>query len=1129
MNSQGGKDRWSAPCNGGCVPCNRYIAVTNGILLHARHRKWIGVQAEKRRSIHFIGCYRKFIIQLHHTHGTTNHEAGVRWHIGRLHAQSCRKVFKLAYPEHNRISYLPNIAFTVLCFWLLAGCASKRDSYDVPVLDLPAQYAKAPAVSGIADSGNASTQVSAPLPVSEPPLSEALAEWWRLLGSQELNALMDRALANNPDLRIATLRIAQSKARLDQAGADKVPVITMPAQSKIEYPTFGIGSGSASGDNNSRTTHQISLRGDWRPDIWGEMHSLYESSELQLLRATYQRDDMQRNVVANVAANYMEYLSLNDRLRVSIETEKSLAEMLASVNARLGAGDATITEVEQQKAAVYSARATIPVLEQQREVVLNRLASLVGSVPVALNLSDSGLNSIEFPQTFPGVPSALLLHRPDVRAVEARLLAADADIDVARARVLPPLDLTAQIGYGSNYMSKLFKPQALFWNTIANLSVTIFDSGKRSKEVEFARAVHEELLETYVRVIYDAVREVDDSLSAISLMGKRLEAQGVAADSSLRAWNFSQDSFMAGAVDYLVVLDTQRTYQRNLDDWYNVRMERYRSLTNLFSALGGGVSGGDVMPGRGARPVPPTDRAGAREIDAISPGRDSRTGIDKAILSGRAQAKRVDWTGSSLRSGANHWLVELSGVYDRGAVLSAWRDLHARFPQSIYGRILLPQRQGQVNAAGIERASWYRLFDAVFANKRMAEEFCATLHAGQQRCSVVPSQTISGKDGFAAPSNPGQPESAVAGAGMAVKRADMPQPKGQQEARTLAEKPAAVRQATEAEAVRAQTEQDAKASNETETTLLKAAQKTEAQTGKHAAAEVKAEAAQIPASSPEILVESWVKDWTEKNVEGYLSHYDTGFRPADGKDRQSWEVKRRSRIGEATSIKVRAENLKIEQQDELTATARFAETIEVGGYKKISRKRLLLVRGSSDGEWKIREEREETKAEAARARAEQKTKIQAGKRVAAKVEQAERDQKTDEAAMPIKGQLDGLDWSGQQFWLVEMSDALDRDAVTAAWRNLRARFPELMGTRTILTRRQDRVSGTGEEHAYRYQLFIAKFPEKQMAENFCATLRAGEQRCGAVSSQLLAGKSGLNAISVTGEGDSGQNTKGVQP
>jgi len=648
---------------------------------------------------------------------------------------------------------------------LLAGCAAKRDRYDVPAIPLPERYAKVAPDAAVTDSANNGAALSKP----SLALSGVLAEWWRLLGSAELDSLMDRALANNPDLRIAALRMSQTQARLYQAGADKVPVIALPAQAKIEAPENGIGSVRPGGEINSRRTYQVSLRGDWRPDIWGERSAMYESAEMQLWRATFQRDDVQRTTVANVTVNYVEYLSLNDRLRVAHETEKALSGMLESVEMRLEKGDATVTELEQQKAAVYSVRATIPVLEQQREVVLNRLATLLGSAPGGLKLSEGGLDTLNFPAVLPGIPAALLLRRPDVRVVEARLVAADADIDVARTRILPPLDLTAQVGYGSYHMSQLFQPQALFWNAIANLSATIFDSGKRSREVDFARAVHEELVETYVRVIYDAVREVDDALSAVRLMGNRLEKQRAATDSARRAWDFSQESYMAGAVDYLVVLDTERTYHRNLDDWYNVRMERYRGLINLFSALGGGVQKGDVLPGDGTRPgvltaeidygvvLSATVPKSKEYLDATlkqgeaptanPEGKDEMTAnlsggiVLTASLPGRVMPDGVDWTAKLWHEDEERWLVEMAGVYERTAVFAAWRDLRKRFPELTESRLLLPRQQGRVVGEGEERVSWYRLYLAGFADQQVAEEACSALRAGQQRCRALSSRS----------------------------------------------------------------------------------------------------------------------------------------------------------------------------------------------------------------------------------------------------------------------------------------------------------------------------------------------------------------------------------------------------
>lgn len=964
----------------------------------------------------------------------------------------------------NQLVVLRNFALAASALLLISGCAVKRGKYDVPALNLPSQYAQAP------NMVDASGQALSPAQVLSSPLSTALAEWWRLLGSEELNGLMDRALANNPDLRIAALRIAQSQARLGQAGADFLPSISMPIQMRTDYPEFGAGRGNANGINTTRATDQISLKADWRPDIWGETSSLYDSARMQVLRATYQRDDMQRTVAANVVITYLEYLSLNDRIRVARETEKSLGEMLASVDGRLEIGDATITEMEQQKAAVYSVQATIPLLVQQRQVVLSRLAGLVGAAPVALSLSDKGLDSAKFPAVLPGVPSALLLRRPDVRAVEARLLAADADIDVARTRLFPPLDLSAQAGYGTMLMSQLLTPQSLFWNTMGSLTVSIFDGGKRSREVEFAQAMHEELLETYVRVIYDAVREVDDSLSGINSIRKRMESQSMAADSSLRAWNYSQEVFMAGVVDYIVLLDTQRTYQRNMDDWYNVRLESYRNLTNLFSALGGGVTSGDAMPGMGGRPAKL-----AREIEygavlgetADDAGAIKPAGAEPLVVQfdetqfNRSKADGVDWDGKSWRGG--EWLVELSGVYDRGAVLPAWRDLHARFPQLMGQHILLPQRQGVIKSEDKERASWYRLYIAAFADKKRAEEYCASLAAGQQRCEVVSSKSISGKGDFTAP--PLSAQNAISEAVvMAVKT-------GKAE---IAANNVPQQQAGAADKAPLQILSPVPAGKKTgnENTSL--------------------------ADTPERLIELWLKDWNERNVDGYLSHYDVGFRPEKDKDRTAWEINRRKRIGEASAIKVRVKKLQLQLLSERMATAHFVESLQVGNYKKTSYKKLLLLRSVLDDEWRIWEERELSKADA-----------DAQAVVKAKPEKTSGESGVIEASVPVQAvpvinKFEGVDWSGPQFWLVEMTDVRDRKDVAAAWRDLLARFPEQMKNLAMLPRRQEAQPGTGEESGYR--LLLAKFSEQDAAEKFCTSLREGSLHCGVVSSQSLTGK-----------------------
>lgn len=675
---------------------------------------------------------------------------------------------------------------------LLAGCAVKRGAYDVPKVLLPGKFAQAPAVaeSSIATSparqagketpapgAGAAAGQSGTEPVQVSPLSAVLPEWWRMLGSEELDHLIDQALANNQDLRIASLRVAQLKARMDIAGAAKLPEVSIPVGATVEYPYWGAGKNL--GNDVAHTLYQIGLRADWRPDLWGEIASQYDSAKFQLQRVTYQRDDMQRTVVARIVSDYLEYLSLNDRLRVARKTEKTLDEMIQSVKARLESGDATLIDLEQQKTAVHGVLATILTLEQQRIVVRDRIATSVGTVPENLPLSDLGMETTAYPAVLPGIPSVLLLRRPDVRMAEARMLAAEADIDVARSRLLPPLDLTAQAGYGSAYFSKLFTSQTLFWSFVSNLSINVFDSGKRAKEVEFAKSVHEEMVETYVRVLYDAVRDVDDALGAVRNMGLQLEEQNKAAKAAFRNWDYIQTAFNAGELDYLALLDAERTYQRNLDDLYRYKLEAYRGLVNLFSALGGGVHMGGELPGKGNRPA-----ASPQEIDygalasggvpgmhpaseVVAQGQDDipdaanraesgkpavRAGTLNVALTDAApsigQTEGVDWDGESLQSERGRWLVELSGVFDRGAIFPAWRDLRARFPQLTEGRLLLPRRQGRAGGEEIERESWYRLFISSYPDRQAAEDACAELRAGLLHCSIFSTYLLGAEDPF---------------------------------------------------------------------------------------------------------------------------------------------------------------------------------------------------------------------------------------------------------------------------------------------------------------------------------------------------------------------------------------------
>lgn len=624
----------------------------------------------------------------------------------------------------------------------MAGCALKRDDYNVPPVPLPETFLNQGVAAGSTDSAAppdaASTVDSAsdkggpvnPDPTApavesstpQTPLTEVLPQWWRLFNSSELDLLVDRALRRNHDLQMSTLRVEQAQARFKQSAADELPTLTAPVTAAVDTPPSGLGSVRKGGDVVSERSFRVGVRGDWRVDLWGERAAAADAARQALWQATYDRDNVRRLVVGQVVSNYLQYLSLNDRYRVAQETEASQTDMLSSVEERYTEGEATGIEMQQQRAAVRSSRATLPTLDLQRAETRHRLALLVGVTPGELRLSDAGLDSVTVPGVVPGVPSSLLLRRPDVRSAEAALLLADANIDEARARILPTLDLSGGGGYGANWLEELFKAHTLMWNGLASLTATIFDYGKRQRQIDYARARHQELVEGYVRTIYQAVRDVEDALAGIRFNALRLKAQTEALEASQAAWDFSRESYRVGATDYQTMLDTERTFRSDQDAFHRDRLDRVQSTVSLFLSLGGGAGDDLPLPGNGNRPpLPDTGQSGVVLASAPAP----------------QESKAIDWAEDA---GPRGWSVTLAAVFDRTGVDAAWRDLKAQLGAAAESLTAYPQQIGRVvgekDGELKDRMTWYRLRVSGLTNEDAAKALCGQLSKDGRSCTV---------------------------------------------------------------------------------------------------------------------------------------------------------------------------------------------------------------------------------------------------------------------------------------------------------------------------------------------------------------------------------------------------------
>jgi NodT family efflux transporter outer membrane factor (OMF) lipoprotein len=584
----------------------------------------------------------------------------------------------------------------------LYGCETNRAKADATVVRLPDQYRTVLPEQAHVDTLRTSGGQDETNLARDPNQRPVNRPWWQALDSSELNRLMDRALANNQDLRIAQLQLAQAKIRANQVVAGGKPRISAPLQAAVQAPGGTVGSVPVPGSSkNVQRSYQTSLQGQWRLDVWGEQRAIENSSELQVWRALYDRDNAQRNLVGSLTSAYVSYLIANDSLRLARDNEAIGRNIVQATELRLGAGDATMDELEQKRASQHVLEEVVPGLELQREEARNNIAYLVATVPSELDLSDAGTEVLTLPEIPKTMPSALLLQRPDIRGIEARMRAADADIEVARARLLPPIDLSAQAGFTALTLTKLLQPQSLFWTGLTGLAVNIFDGGKKEKDKAYSEAYYQEMIETYARTVLQAVREVEGALGGLRGSAIRLTSQQRATRSALNQYKMSSSAYQLGALDLTSLLESRRNYQRYIEDEQRLKGDYLKSYVNLHHALG---------------------TQNAREFD------QGLAKADDVELFAEDAAARFD---------RRRWQVRLSGLYHQTNVPSVWNDLKTRYPTSMQGHALRAILGDYVGERDGAREAWYQLFVTRFEDRASAERFCADIRLTRQQCEPI--------------------------------------------------------------------------------------------------------------------------------------------------------------------------------------------------------------------------------------------------------------------------------------------------------------------------------------------------------------------------------------------------------
>jgi multidrug efflux system outer membrane protein len=459
-----------------------------------------------------------------------------------------------------------NCAALLIPAFLISGC-TLGPNYKRPAVAVPASY------RGAVPDGSAQTDIAA--------LGDQ--KWWDIFQDEQLRALIRTALQQNYDLRIAASHVIEAQAQLGITHADQFPSLsggagiadTRTAQSKF-LPAF------------ETSTGQLNLSAAWELDFWGKFRRASEAARANLLASEWARQEVVSTLVANVAGAYFQLRALDLELEISKRTLDSRQESLRLTRILADGGSTSLLDVRQAEQLVFTASAEIPALEQQIEQQENFLSILLGQNPGDIRRGQTLTEQRQPPEVPPGLPSSLLERRPGIRQAEAQLVAANAEIGVARAAYFPQISLSGAGGFQSSALTSLFTGPAGAWSFGASLTQPIFTGGRLRSEMRLAEARQQTAVLFYQQSIQGAFRNVSDALVAHHKTREFRAQQELLFRSAQDAARLSHMRYTGGVTGYLEVLTNETNAFSAELGLVQARLNELLAVVQLYQALGGG-------------------------------------------------------------------------------------------------------------------------------------------------------------------------------------------------------------------------------------------------------------------------------------------------------------------------------------------------------------------------------------------------------------------------------------------------------------------------------------------------------------------------------------------------------------
>ncbi len=412
--------------------------------------------------------------------------------------------------------------------------------------------------------------------------------WWQGFGSPELSRLIGLAQADNRDLAVAAARLREAGAEVTIQRAALFPTIQGEAQA--ERTGVGQSALSTTGEAQGATGNDFGLGAgaSYELDVWGLSRDNLRSAEEALKASRFSQQAVALTTMTAVADTYFDILALREQIAIANQDIAAIDGILRIVRLKVRAGTASHLDLAQEQAQIESVKEELPVLEEQALEARVALAVLIGRPPEGFAVEAQSAGDIRLPVVAPGLPSQLLLRRPDVAEAEANLAAAHANLQAARAAFLPQFALSGSAGFGSAATSALLHGPSFLWDAGAQLVQTIFDGGKLVGQKDLAFATQQELVASYQDAVLNAYADVESALGQVRNYAREEQHLGQEVSAAREAFQISRLQYSQGVADLLNVLQAQQTLFGARDSLAQARLARLEATVHLYAALGGG-------------------------------------------------------------------------------------------------------------------------------------------------------------------------------------------------------------------------------------------------------------------------------------------------------------------------------------------------------------------------------------------------------------------------------------------------------------------------------------------------------------------------------------------------------------